>query len=91
MVASPPDKWMWNIDEDFKFRVRDIRSFAIREIIMNIEPKESYCLISVYLVNNETCAIPINKGHNKEWCQDWIDNFIKENLWQIKIDYQIMK
>lgn len=78
MVASEPDKWMWNIDEDFKFRAKDIRSFKIHPA-RNSE--ELYYVISVQLVNNEICSVPIKRGQNKEWCQTWIDAFVSKHLY----------
>ncbi len=73
MVASPPDKWMWDVYEEFKFRIKDIRSFKV-----NKTSNDNEYVIIVQL--DDKRIVPIKRGENGKWCQDWVDNFIKENL-----------
>ena len=72
MVAAAPDKWIWDLYKEFKFRIKDIRTF---EISSSAEDKHT---IVCQLESGQRAVIDTFERADR--CQIWIDNFIKENL-----------
>ena len=75
MVAAEPDKWMWDKYKEFKFRIKDIRTFEIHK--SGSIGNDDHTIVS-QLESGQRVVVETFDG--KERCQKWIEQFIKENL-----------